>query len=96
MTTEVPCPALDRKIATEGREEAQRKFRTLETSQFFYRILGQFSGYSVDSRNGPLLKTLIAKCSVGFCLVPFWMTNGFLIGVHQESVRYRRSILLVT
>jgi len=96
MTTEVPCPVLNRKTATEDQEDARREFRTRGTAEFIYRILGQFSGRSVDTGNQPLLKTLMEKCFLGIYLVSFWFTKRCLIGVHQKSVRYLRGIHLVS
>jgi hypothetical protein len=72
MTTEAPCPALNRKSATKGQGEARRRFRTRETPQFFYPFLGQFSGRSVDFVKRPLLTSLIVKCLIDTCLVTVW------------------------
>jgi hypothetical protein len=96
MTTETPCAAPNRKTATQGQGKARRRFRTRETSQFLYRILGQFSGRSVDCGNRPLLKTLVRNSFLGICLVSFWFTKRCLIGVHRKSVRSQRAIYLVT
>jgi hypothetical protein len=87
MMTEIPCPALNRKAATEGLGEARRRFRTRETAQFFYPFLGQFSGRSVDSGNRPLLNTFIGEGLTGTCLVTLRFQYRDLMGVCQSPMR---------
>ena len=96
MTAEAPCPPLNSKTATEAQGEALRKFRAPRTLRFLYRFLGQFSGPGVDYGHRPLLKPLDGKCFLGICLVTFWFTKGFLIGVHRKPVRLQVGIHLVT